>query len=499
MKKFFTLIAAALLSVGSINAQTDGVVELTYQNVDQDKSNATSLQTYYFTNTDITMKMSGRALRERSRTKDDVTWNEGLNFKNNTTYSVVLPEGTQMYGIAFAGYSEGSNWNYLYAYGVGEQAGVDGTMFEWVDPIGSGVGKDDYMRVINEAKYPMDPCVAGLVAGEYEDLKEVYNTPGYTFAFINFGDEPYEGEFPFRFSGSNQTTCKLIVFTTKEAAASYVWEKPYGPNNLPAEGGAGDPANTIELSWATMDKDEAGTNAADQNNITFNGNDGFILKPTGGRTQAGPYERESCSGKALNFKNNTNQTLVIPEGKKVYKINFYGWSQGDNWTYLYAYGPVAGEWEWTDPIGEKNQDNKVIIEQAKYPLDPCVVDEANAKNGYSPVFHNAGYCFASIDFSAEPYEGEFSFVFNGNNQERVWMVVYTSKAAAKAAEAAEAVTIGKENSQKNFLNSGETDGIEGVAAKPSLENGIIYNMAGQKVSNSYKGLVIMNGKKYILK
>ena len=27
----------------------------------------------------------------------------------------------------------------------------------------------------------------------------------------------------------------------------------------------------------------------------------------------------------------------------------------------------------------------------------------------------------------------------------------------------------------------------------------IYNMAGQKVSQGYKGLVIMNGKKYVVK
>ena len=210
----------------------------------------------------------------------------------------------------------------------------------------------------------------------------------------------------------------------------------------------------VELSWDTMVKDEAGTNAADQNNITFEGADGFALKPVGGRAQ-GKSERQGCT-KVLNFKNNTNQTLVIPPGTKVYKINFYGWSQGDNWTYLYAYGPQAGAWEWTDPIGSGIQDNKVIIEQAKYPMDPCVVNSANAKNGYSPFYHKAGYCFASLDFSDEPYEGEFSFVFNGNNQERAWMEVYLTKEAAAAAPAAEPVVqdlktvIGKEDNTTSW-------------------------------------------------
>ena len=109
----------------------------------------------------------------------------------------------------------------------------------------------------------------------------------------------------------------------------------------------------VELSWDTMDKNEAGDNASDQAAITFNNNDGFILKPDGGRTQA-KTEREYCE-KVLNFKNNANQTLVIPEGTKVYKINFYGWSQGDNWTYLYAYGPETSAWEWTDPYRHWHQ------------------------------------------------------------------------------------------------------------------------------------------------
>lgn len=258
----------------------------------------------------------------------------------------------------------------------------------------------------------------------------------------------------------------------------------------------------VELSWDTMLKNETGDNTADQSNIKFldaNGNEtGFILKPTGGRTQA-MTEREGCA-KVLNFKNNTNQELVIPEGTKVYKINFYGWSQGDNWTYLYAYGPTVKEWEWKDPIGSGIQDNTKIIDEAKYPLDPCVVNEANVKQSSTGVyettcFHNAGYCFASIDFSDEPYEGSFCFVFNGNNQERAWMVVYTSKDAAAAAPAAEAPRLGKDKSQTNF----NATGIDSPAVVQKSSNDAVYNMAGQRVDASYKGLVIKNGQKYVIK
>ncbi|MGN0221598.1 MAG: hypothetical protein ACI4BA_05685 [Prevotella sp.] len=260
-------------------------------------------------------------------------------------------------------------------------------------------------------------------------------------------------------------------------------------------------AQSVELSWATMIKDDTGNNAADQNNIRFysdpensSGDTGFILQPTGGRTQAGPMEREYCSGLALNFKNNNNQTLVIPEGTKVYKINFYGWSQGSNWSYLYAYGPSPSEWEWTDPIGSGIMDNTTIIDKATYPLDPCTVTEADVKGDEKTTYHNAGYCFASIDFGTEPYEGTFSFVFNGNNQERAWMVVYTSLEAAAAAEKAESPRLGKDKSQNKYISTG----INAIRQNMASQQGC-FNLQGQKVNENYKGVVIKGGKKLFQK
>ncbi len=43
----------------------------------------------------------------------------------------------------------------------------------------------------------------------------------------------------------------------------------------------------------------------------------------------------------------------------------------------------------------------------------------------------------------------------------------------------------------------ETDGIKAVSTK--VENGVRYNLAGQKVGADYKGIVIVNGKKYLRK
>lgn len=48
------------------------------------------------------------------------------------------------------------------------------------------------------------------------------------------------------------------------------------------------------------------------------------------------------------------------------------------------------------------------------------------------------------------------------------------------------------------ITRGGSTGIQNVV-KPVVENGIRYNLAGQRVDENYKGVVIMNGKKYVVK
>lgn len=49
------------------------------------------------------------------------------------------------------------------------------------------------------------------------------------------------------------------------------------------------------------------------------------------------------------------------------------------------------------------------------------------------------------------------------------------------------------------LDFGSTTGINAINAAMDKANGQMYNIAGQKVDNSYKGMVIVNGKKFINK
>jgi hypothetical protein len=60
----------------------------------------------------------------------------------------------------------------------------------------------------------------------------------------------------------------------------------------------------------------------------------------------------------------------------------------------------------------------------------------------------------------------------------------------------------KENYQLyliSFVKTSDPTGISAVKAAAAHQNGTIYNLAGQVVNRGYKGLVIINGKKVVMK
>lgn len=208
----------------------------------------------------------------------------------------------------------------------------------------------------------------------------------------------------------------------------------------------------------------------------FSGTD-FTLKMD--RNQEGRQQTCDDWNNGINFKKNGIGTIIIPEGKKIYRLEMQGFSQGDNWDYLAGWGNGTatingGNFEWVEPLGADVTDNATIQAQAKYPLDPC-----GFKGGTYSAGNMGGYTFAVIDLTSSPYEGEFNVTFSGNNQADVAFVIYTTKEAADKAEAATSISV--------------------PTFRPTVNNDAIYNLAGQRVSKSYKGIVIINGKKYFQK
>lgn len=104
------------------------------------------------------------------------------------------------------------------------------------------------------------------------------------------------------------------------------------------------------------------------------------------------------------------------------------------------------------------------------------------------TFDDAGYKYYILGKSGE----DFGFYWqNGTSGTKV------NNAAHKAFLRVPALSGAKFLS---FTFGEETTGINGITASDAEQNGIaLYNLAGQRVAKGYKGLVIKNGKKYLVK
>ena len=237
-------------------------------------------------------------------------------------------------------------------------------------------------------------------------------------------------------------------------------------------------ADIVVLSKVTLDSLKSLTETGNQT-YYFDSKCKGITMTMNGRDPKRVLRQGFVDG--LNFKNNTYYTINLPEGVSMYGVQFAGFSLGDNWCYLQAYGIDEKHLEWTEPIGDGVKDNATIIEKAKYPMDPCV-----SKLG-APVYHNAGYTFASIDFTDLEYTGAFTFRFSGNNQEQALIRVFTTKAAWDNYSA-----------QCAAINYGTEAGISNATATADNAAAPIYNLMGQRIQKG-KGICIRNGKKFVMK
>lgn len=104
------------------------------------------------------------------------------------------------------------------------------------------------------------------------------------------------------------------------------------------------------------------------------------------------------------------------------------------------------------------------------------------------TFDKAGYKYYILGKSGEDYGFYWQKGTNGKS---------VNNAAHKAFLRVPASSLAKFLS---FTFGEETTGINGIIASDAEQNGTaLYNLAGQRVAKGYKGLVIKNGKKYLVK
>lgn len=104
------------------------------------------------------------------------------------------------------------------------------------------------------------------------------------------------------------------------------------------------------------------------------------------------------------------------------------------------------------------------------------------------TFNKAGYKYYILGRSGENFGFYWQKGTNGNSvnnaAHKAFLRVSTSSGAKFL----------------SFTFGEETTGINGITASDAEQNGTaLYNLAGQRVAKGYKGLVIKNGKKYLVK
>lgn len=151
------------------------------------------------------------------------------------------------------------------------------------------------------------------------------------------------------------------------------------------------------------------------------------------------YEFDGVQRTGITLSNGAQNTIVIPEGHKVTKITF--WSiVGTNSSNRTSYWKEVAGQTYTEADGQILDLNKA----------------ASAPNKAEFVLNNV--------------QNELTFTNTGEQQSVVIVLEY---------------------------HTGGADGVENVTADVESKSDAIYNLAGQKVDENYRGIVIKNGKKYL--
>ena len=141
------------------------------------------------------------------------------------------------------------------------------------------------------------------------------------------------------------------------------------------------------------------------------------------------------------------------------------------------------------PLVDMNYGLRPVI--SNYTLEKTELDFTGDKGTDSKFFHN--YILASKDGKTVFAPADAGSLSAGKayyrirrDQDKLAKTIKENPAAAKAIF----FSLG---------GNGETSGINGIESETQKNHDVMFNMAGQKVQKLYKGMVIMNGKKFINK
>lgn len=122
------------------------------------------------------------------------------------------------------------------------------------------------------------------------------------------------------------------------------------------------------------------------------------------------------------------------------------------------------------------------------------------------VYNNASEKNAAIAIFSGKVGEEASILFKTNNFINARLVnddptaqTYTLTQDAATLQLGRNGNTGACITKLTVVRGGTPTGISNLEASASAKSSILYNLAGQQVSESYKGIVVKNGKKYLNK
>lgn len=223
----------------------------------------------------------------------------------------------------------------------------------------------------------------------------------------------------------------------------------------------------VQLSPATHGTDQGNTWGFINTSITLSNTSGKNWGTNDNYNNAGA---DTIKTSLMKLSRGVNFSINLPADSAVVRIDFTAVSNSSaamNWDYL-AYLNNGSDWVIFSQEGGQTQitDNETI-KKFTYPISPMAADACKAP-------------FASFS-DKEGWFTTLNFYIDGNNQ--VGMIIDLFLVAEK--------DLANYDPEKDT-----TTGISRIVMDD--ENAPMYNIFGQKVTESYKGLVIKNGKKYLL-
>ena len=474
MKKLFTLAATALVALCASAQVNSTRVELSPLHIDASNSDNT---TWKFADTDITItngnSKSYGSIDRYGDVNGDTCSLSWMKVSKDVQFKINIPNDRAVVRIEFWGVSNSGaamNWAYLHSLNNTTELAIFNQ---------KGGAKDDGRDIMeNEA-------IKALPHPYSPEAKNAETTPVAVF------NDPlgWFSELTFMFDGNNQVGTNIVLYTVPEAdLANYKTENDASIRLSLDQPVASIASKRVELSPLHID-------AANSDNTAWKFLNSGVTISNGNSKSYGSIDRygdvngDTCSLSWMKVSKDVEFKINIPEDSAVVRIEFWGVSNSGvamNWAYLHSLNNTT-ELPIFNQTGGAKDDGRDIMENEAIKALP---------HPYSPEAKNAETTPIAVFNDNLGWFSELTFLFDGNNQVGTNIVLYMVHQEELAN-----YDWAKDPSIKSELDKPEIpDGIKVIPiVKPFNPNAPIYNMAGQQVTKAYKGIVIQNGQKFILR